>query len=452
MTRAFKKWVKPRLLQRGDLVLKVIRGLIRDPRGKFRPNWSEPYFIRELIPEDAAWLMDLDRNRFSEPTNVDQLKSGAFLESFNQNRVFQYCHDSWMELSQVAGCPSCYIRAYSTPLALEMIVFLQISYGLHYSVEKCLFTLLCHYFSDFGRDEPLEEHDLLVEHLLRLREPVSDISSGLRVVAIRYTKSHVFSLAFKAVSLVWHSKSLSLHSSTFRVVLFSSAFRAGLFSIWRLESSFTVRHSEPFVSSAFRAIISFQFDIQSHILSYGIQGHHFFLVRHSELYLQFGVQNHHPITIRHSLPHFRLVFRATSPVQNSESSCLSSVRHSDPPYLFQCLESSSFHSLTFRAVASIVKCSEPPFLHRVQSHHLSTVWYLEPVAHSQAFRAIVHIQAFRVVISPQFGVQIRISNLAFRVASLVWRSEPSSNHDQAFIATFSTFRVTFLAFRAVSSV
>ena len=74
MTRAFKKWVKPRLLQRGDLVLKVIRGLIRDPRGKFRPNWSEPYFIRELTSEGAAWLMDLDGNRFSEPTNVDQLK------------------------------------------------------------------------------------------------------------------------------------------------------------------------------------------------------------------------------------------------------------------------------------------------------------------------------------------------------------------------------------------
>ncbi|RVW92630.1 hypothetical protein CK203_041636 [Vitis vinifera] len=50
MGRAFKKWVKPRLLQRGDLVLKVIRGLIRDPRGKFRSNWSIPYFIRELTP------------------------------------------------------------------------------------------------------------------------------------------------------------------------------------------------------------------------------------------------------------------------------------------------------------------------------------------------------------------------------------------------------------------
>ena len=74
MARAFKKRVKPRPLQRGDLVLKVIRGLIRDPRGKFRPNWSRPYFIRELALENAAWLMDLDGNRFSKLTNVDQLK------------------------------------------------------------------------------------------------------------------------------------------------------------------------------------------------------------------------------------------------------------------------------------------------------------------------------------------------------------------------------------------
>ena len=38
MARAFKKQVKPRPLQIGDLVLRVIRGLIRDPQGKFRPN------------------------------------------------------------------------------------------------------------------------------------------------------------------------------------------------------------------------------------------------------------------------------------------------------------------------------------------------------------------------------------------------------------------------------
>ncbi|KAL6348232.1 hypothetical protein AAG906_003098 [Vitis piasezkii] len=35
-----------------------------------------------LTPEGAAWLMDLDGNRFSEPTNVDQLKSNPSRPSF----------------------------------------------------------------------------------------------------------------------------------------------------------------------------------------------------------------------------------------------------------------------------------------------------------------------------------------------------------------------------------
>ena len=74
MTRAFKKRVKPRPLERGDLVLRILRGLAGDLRGKFRPTWSGPYIIRELTPEGAAWLTDLDGNQFSEPTNVDQLK------------------------------------------------------------------------------------------------------------------------------------------------------------------------------------------------------------------------------------------------------------------------------------------------------------------------------------------------------------------------------------------
>ena len=74
MTRAFGKRVKLRRFQKGDLVLKVLRGLINDPRGKFRPNWSGPYVIRDLTQEGAAWLIDLDRNQFIEPVNVDQLK------------------------------------------------------------------------------------------------------------------------------------------------------------------------------------------------------------------------------------------------------------------------------------------------------------------------------------------------------------------------------------------
>ena len=74
MARAFKKRVKPRPLQRGDLVLRILRGLAGDPRAKFRPTWSGPYIIRELTPEGAAWLTDLDGNQFSKPTNVGQLK------------------------------------------------------------------------------------------------------------------------------------------------------------------------------------------------------------------------------------------------------------------------------------------------------------------------------------------------------------------------------------------
>ncbi|RVW68632.1 Retrovirus-related Pol polyprotein from transposon 17.6 [Vitis vinifera] len=45
MALAFKKRVKPRPLQKGDLVLRILRGLIGDPRGKFRPSWSGPYVI-----------------------------------------------------------------------------------------------------------------------------------------------------------------------------------------------------------------------------------------------------------------------------------------------------------------------------------------------------------------------------------------------------------------------
>ena len=74
MTRAFINRVKPRRFQKGDLVLKVLRGLIKYPRGKFRPNWSGPYVIQDLTQERAAWLTNLDGNQFMEPVNVDQLK------------------------------------------------------------------------------------------------------------------------------------------------------------------------------------------------------------------------------------------------------------------------------------------------------------------------------------------------------------------------------------------
>ena len=54
MVHAFKKRVKPRKFQKDDLVLRVLKELISDPRSKFKPSWSGPYVIRELTQEGAA--------------------------------------------------------------------------------------------------------------------------------------------------------------------------------------------------------------------------------------------------------------------------------------------------------------------------------------------------------------------------------------------------------------
>ena len=71
MSCAFRKRVKLRKFQKDDLILKVLRGLINDPRGKFRPNWSRPYVIQDLTQDGAVWLTDLNGNQFTEPANVD---------------------------------------------------------------------------------------------------------------------------------------------------------------------------------------------------------------------------------------------------------------------------------------------------------------------------------------------------------------------------------------------
>ena len=74
MTCALRKRVKPEKFKKGDLVLKVLRGLIVDPRGKFRLTWSGPYVIRDMTREEATWLTDLNENQFTELVNVDQLE------------------------------------------------------------------------------------------------------------------------------------------------------------------------------------------------------------------------------------------------------------------------------------------------------------------------------------------------------------------------------------------
>ena len=67
MARAFNKKVKPRNLKERDLVLKELRALVFDPRGKFKPNWAEPYVIKILFLGGAAKLMDMDGEELFQP-------------------------------------------------------------------------------------------------------------------------------------------------------------------------------------------------------------------------------------------------------------------------------------------------------------------------------------------------------------------------------------------------
>ncbi|RVX02222.1 hypothetical protein CK203_025302 [Vitis vinifera] len=53
-----------------------------------RSGLSLDYYREGADPDGAAWLMDLDGNRFSEPTNVDQLKSLILLHRLIIDIVF----------------------------------------------------------------------------------------------------------------------------------------------------------------------------------------------------------------------------------------------------------------------------------------------------------------------------------------------------------------------------
>ena len=74
LRKAFDKKVRTRDLKLGDLVLKEIWASIQDTNGKFKQNWADPYFIKQIYSGGAVRLMDLDANPFIEPTNIDQLK------------------------------------------------------------------------------------------------------------------------------------------------------------------------------------------------------------------------------------------------------------------------------------------------------------------------------------------------------------------------------------------
>ena len=72
--QAYNKKIKPGKIKEGDLVLKLTRPIMTDPRGKFKPNWEGPYLAKKLFSKRAIILLDLEVNKFREPINLDKLK------------------------------------------------------------------------------------------------------------------------------------------------------------------------------------------------------------------------------------------------------------------------------------------------------------------------------------------------------------------------------------------
>ena len=135
MTSTFRKRAKPRKFQKSDLVLKVLRGLINHPRGKFRPSWSGPYVIRDLTREGAAWLTDLDGNQFTELVNVDQLKRFYPLSLTRFIMAYSFIHPCILFLTWVGGLSLCafYLLIGSVSI-MSIVSFFVCSFSHH-----CLF-------------------------------------------------------------------------------------------------------------------------------------------------------------------------------------------------------------------------------------------------------------------------------------------------------------------------
>ena len=291
-------------------------------------------------------------------------------------------------------------------------------------------------------------------------ESLSDPSSWLGVVAACYTREYfslIVSLQFGVQShhsstvyvIQSHHVTLSVRRSE-PLLVFHSTFRAVVHPCWAFKAISLVL--------VFRAIIPFQFGVQSHcVFSFTMFRVVFLsmtflvtsLVGHAELLFQigihrcffwFGVQSHHyriPSFGVRSHHHF-LVWR--------------SWLHS----LFRRSKSSSHLRSAFRAIiiTSQYRCSEPSSSHFQFRRS-------EPCFHSyMEFRAIVY---FRFGVQSNdlflFGVQSHIFVLTFRAIAYLrfivqsrvsiptWRSEPLP----IFILAFRAVFCFCLAFWATSS-
>ena len=71
---AFDKKVRPRKFNQGDLVLKKISHAVKDNRGKWAPNYEEPFVVKRAFSGGALVLANVDGEELPSPMNSDVIK------------------------------------------------------------------------------------------------------------------------------------------------------------------------------------------------------------------------------------------------------------------------------------------------------------------------------------------------------------------------------------------
>ena len=69
--RAFNKKVRPRVFEKGNLILKKRNQAMPYYRGKFAPTYGGPYVVKKAFSGEALILANMDGHNFNMPTNSD---------------------------------------------------------------------------------------------------------------------------------------------------------------------------------------------------------------------------------------------------------------------------------------------------------------------------------------------------------------------------------------------
>ncbi|RDX97738.1 hypothetical protein CR513_19447, partial [Mucuna pruriens] len=74
MKNTFDTRVRPRVLKEGDLVLKKRLPNVKDPRGKWAPNYEGLYIVKQAFSRGAVVLADSKGQELTHPVNANAVK------------------------------------------------------------------------------------------------------------------------------------------------------------------------------------------------------------------------------------------------------------------------------------------------------------------------------------------------------------------------------------------